>query len=181
MTDIHKLIGDKASFAAELIISSGKWDNQTCIWINNQRLGKWEDKNLLGPFINSLYRVSEKYESFAFQPGEKQDCRQLFLGIHPLFEDPDAFFDLSEAEQDAQIPFDRFLIEWGENFDQVHLSMIYENNSCTFLWADEKEPHDHKRDYTYHCSKVPLQTVQNVYRELRSILTDMGITFSMIP
>lgn len=169
---MHKLIGNKQTFGIEVYITPDKWKNKTALWIKNERVGDWEDEDLLVPFINSIYRIANQYEEFWLPELEGLDCYQIYMTIHPFYNNPDDFYDLNEHEQEKLIRFDKFQLFWGENFDAYGLNMVYRNNRCEFLWHPStlNKPNDLEIRNTILCYEVDLKEVQYCYNELIKIL-----------
>lgn len=168
---MHFILGDKENFGVELELKT-EWNNKTALWIQGNRLGDWEDENLLAPFLNSMYRISRKHDTFWLDELEGLSCYETYLTMHPFYNNPDEFFDLPEEDQDALIRFDKFLLEWGENFDQWGVVVTYKNDECTFLWVNNglRKTFEQKNDI--RCAKAKLSDVQKVYDELTKTIPE---------
>lgn len=171
---MNYLIGNKEIFAVEIEISQQKWDNQTSIWLNNIKVGDWEDKNILAPFINSLYRIARKYDDLELDKFNDLECEQIYLAIHPHFENPDEFFDLTLEDQKAFAIFDKYIFSWGEDFDSWGLSVIYKEGFCKFLWLQTSLNNETNLNVRnkFQCYEVELKLIQEVYNELTKIIPD---------
>jgi len=169
---MHYLVGHTSSFAVELELSGDKWDNRTAIWLNNIRIGDWDDKNLVAPFLRSLRRVALKHNEFWENELDGLNCYQLFLAIHPFYNNPDDFYSLAEIEMNALLKFDKFLIFWGENFDAWALTIVYKDASLTFLWRyspnGNEDSYETRNDIK--CFDVALSEVKEVYNKLVDVL-----------
>ncbi len=171
---MNYLIGKKELFAVEVNVSTNKWGHKTALWLNNTRIGDWQDKNLLAPFINSLYRVALKNEDLWLNELEGLNCRQVFLTTNPFYNNPDKFYDLAVAEQEKLTRFDKFLFNWGENFDRWHLQVIVRKNICKFLWIQPTAyaTNTYEARNNIQCFDVPLAMVQEVYYELGNLIPE---------
>jgi len=169
---MHHLIGKKEVFAVELELTGNKWDNKTAIWLNDTRIGDWDDENLLAPFLRSLRTIALKYREFWLDELMGLDCHQIYLTIHPFYNDPDNFFSLSETEMDELTRFDKFLLTWGENFDSWGLSLTCRDEVYKFMWVHSpngKEDSFEVRN-DVKCFDVAFRQVQDVYQELLNII-----------
>jgi hypothetical protein len=178
---MYKLIGKKETFAVEIanVVAPPKWESddfwiKSAIWINSIKLGEWEDINLVGIFLRSMYRIARQYETFWVEELEGLNCKELFLTIHPNYNDTDSFYDLPEEEQARLTQFDKFLINWGENFADWILSVIYKNGLCKFLWVCIPLRGDDSYEVrnNIQCFDVKLEQVQEVYNDLIKIIPD---------
>jgi hypothetical protein len=162
---MHIVAGDQKSFAVEMEITSDKWRNKTALWLNGARIGDWDDENLLAPFLNSFENLAENYETLWDNDLVGLDCRQIFLTIVPDYFAPDAFYDLSPKDQESLTRFDKYLFQWGENFDSWILRIVYRDGICKFLWAHPTAPND------IHCHDVKLEDVLKVYNDISAYNT----------
>lgn len=172
---MYYLLGKKESFAIEIEETTvpQEWKStdlwiKSAIWINNTRIGDWEDANIIGPLVGAMFRISTKYDTFWLEELEDLTCYNLYLTIHPNYNDPSNFFNLTEEEQDKLIPFGKFLLSWGENFDSWGLCMVYKKGVCKFLWVHTPLGNDESYEVknNIQCFDIKLEYVQQVYEEL---------------
>ena len=169
---MHYLIGDIKSFAIEVELSNDKWCNRTALWLNNNKIGDWEDTIPMFPFVNSLHRIANQHNDLWLDELTDLEGYQLYLTIHPCYNDPESFYDLPDEEQEELERFDKFLLSWGENFDSWGLSVVCKEDTCKFLWVyvpkRDDEPYEVRNNI--QCFKVSIEAVQQAYNELISIV-----------
>ena len=171
---MKKLIGDKKSFAIDISILNYEpsiW-GKSCIWINNDKLGDFEDENVLAPFIGSLMRIAIGYQELWYDEFEGLECEALFNEIFPFYNRSDDFYALTSEEQKYYTRYDIFIFEFGENFDNWMVTSVVTKNICKFLWVDGKEIGTDKGSKRIKCFDVPLEDVQKVYKELCKLIPD---------
>jgi hypothetical protein len=171
---MKKILGDKKIFAIGITISKyePRIEGKSCIWINNSKIGDCDDENILAPFIRSLMRISIKYQELWYEEFEGLECEELFNKVFPFHDNPNDFYDLNAKDQEYYIRYDRFIFEFGENFDNWLLTSIVRKDNCKFIWAYLKESTDDFKTKSIKCFDVPLQYVQGIYRELCRLIPD---------
>lgn len=169
---MYYFIGKKESFGIEIEISSfePKLAGRVRLAIGSKWVGNFDEENYLYQFLRSLYRISLKHSDLWSPRFEGLDCRQIFYTIHPFFDEPDLFFDLSDEEQQALEVYDVFLMMWGENFDGCSIRTVVKDGICTFIWVTESEYLSRNADL--NCVNVPLTAVQDAYKEICKIIPD---------
>ena len=92
--------------------------------------------------------------------------------IFPFSNDHDRFYELDKETQASYVKYDKFLIHFGENFDNWTLTCVINKDISKFLWV-----HTPKRDNdsfevrnNIKCFDVPHKVVKDAYIEFcRSI------------
>jgi hypothetical protein len=167
---MNLVVGNIDVFAIELRITDDKWSNQTAIWIDRQRLGNWEDRNLLYPFLNSLKRLISDRDQLWLDELSDLICYQLYLAVHPFYNNSDKFFNLSEFEMKNLERYDKFLFSWGENFDSWGLTAIYEKENYKFLWVKDGNQKSTVSKNMIQCKEIPYKIFEDVYEGLKQQL-----------
>lgn len=171
---MDSIIGKKNSFAVEIEILKVQpqlW-GRTAIWLNSCRIGDFNDENILAPFINSLSRIALSSDKFWEEDFAGKSCKDILLAISPFFYNPEDFFDLSNEEQERLQKFDKYLFQWGENFDAWAIYVVVKDTVCKFLWVKiQKENEDlNVHGHSIQCFEVPLLEVRDVYKQLCDII-----------
>jgi Immunity protein 42 len=173
---MHHLIGNKNHFAVEIdfmTMTPRLW-GKTALWINGIQVGDFEDENILGPFIGSLARVISYSNSLWNPQFEGLNCEEIFYTIDPVFDDPDSFYDLPDAEQEALEQLDIFSFAWGENFDDWVIYVIVKDELCKMIWFYDPDRGlgNKKAKGSVQCFEVPLADIKNVYRSMCNLIPD---------
>ena len=130
---------------------------------------------MLGPFLRQLATVATEYDDYWEPELQGLNCKDMFLATHPFFENPEALYDLSHDETEKYIKYDKFLLQWGENFDRWTLSVVVRNEICKFLWfSDWTTKRENNPDFKngIKCTDVPIKDVQAVYKEVCALIPD---------
>lgn len=173
---MHTLIGEKHSFGIEIEIIKTRphlW-GKVALWVDGTRLGNFEDENILSAFINTLANIVYEHKSLWEHEFEGLSCKEIFYRIHPFYNNPEGFFDLSDSEQRSLERYDKFLFQWGESFDNWTLRVVVKDSECNFLWV-----HAPDRDFdTYEvrnnvkCGTVGLNQVIDGFNKLQTMVPD---------
>jgi hypothetical protein len=170
---MRTIIGDKASFGIEIDIKQYEphLRGKSCLWMDGNQIGDFDDENILSPFLNSLMRITLKHQQLWLEELNGLNCKQLYDKISPFHDNPDVFFELTEEEKDEYVKYDVFIFQFGENFDQWVLHPIVRNNTCKFIWSF---PSTHKKfksgDNNLNCFDVPLTVVYQAYKDLCELI-----------
>lgn len=131
------LFGDKSNFAIEFntINHSTKWGNGV-IWINEQRIGDWDDPVFFDTLKIALVRISN-IDDWPF------DITSL--------KNPNTFRQFQN-----NIIQDKTLPGFPENFDKYDMRVFKQNNRIYFLWREMKWE---KSEWVYKSDDVLLEDV----------------------
>src|SRR5688572_12925121 len=135
---MEKILGKKEAFAIGVDIKKMPpphiW-GRSCLWINNIQIGDFEDENILGPFIQSLMRITVKHKSFWNEKFNGVSCEEVFYKIYPFYNEPDSLLTLSSEELEKYESFENFSLYFGENFDNWSINLLVRSELCTFIWV----------------------------------------------
>ena len=172
---MKKLIGDRRSFAIEIEIIQFKplW-GKSCLWINNCQIGHLDDENYLAPFLGSAYRIAKRHKDFWLEELAGLKCKDAFYAIHPFYNEPHKFDELSSDEAKPFFKYDIFIIQWGENFDDWIVDVIVDNNLCQFMWVYTplRDNDSFEAKNNIQCHSVKLEDIQRCYDELVTLVPD---------
>lgn len=181
---MYKLIGNKESFAVEIEILRIEEFNKQCwiksrLWIGGSPIGVFdEDENYLWPFLQSLCIIAEESGQFWDYELEGLNCKETFFTINPFFGKYDEYMNLSDEEAANYEKYEKYKFVWGENFDQWKMSVVINDEYCTFFWLpywnEDGSKNNDYNDYVkvLQCFKVPLSEVQSAYREVYAMVPD---------
>ncbi len=169
---MYKIFGNKLDFAVEVDISTKKWESRTLLWLKGEKLGDWEDKNLIAPFFGSLKRLAVSYNKLWLDELAGLSCLETFLKINPFYIDPNRFYDLSESEQESLVRFDKFILDWEENFNNWDINSVYCDNGIKFLWIWRKHEYVERSRYLNELQfhNVKLEIIQDIYTSLSFLI-----------
>lgn len=171
---MYNLIGNKKEIAIEIEINNINFSpvGKCSIWIKEQRIGKWDDENHLATFLHSLYRISEQYEDFWLDEFIGLNCSMVFQLVHPFYNQPNEFYDLEDEAQEALIKYDKFLMQWGENFDKWILIVTYYDDKYTFIWYEIKINGEPLVESEIFCCEIEFTVIQDIYKNLRKLISE---------
>lgn len=164
------LLGDKSIFAVRIEVSEIEPDIQgrTALWLKGVQIGDFADQEYLWPFFISIQRIANDSGKLWLDELEGLSCIEAFGQISPFFDNPEAFYDLTDKESSALVKYDRFLFHFGENFDDWDIKVIVRNETCRFLWvsliADKNEGGSNAQNA--NCCDVPLSLVRDVFSQM---------------
>ena len=102
------------------------------------------------------------------------NCQESFYKIRPLYNDFSRFYTLTDTEQKAVEYFDKYLFEWGENFDDWTLLVIVRGSICKFLYVHtsnrDNDTYEVKNEIS--CFNVNKEEVQLAYSELCMLIPE---------
>jgi hypothetical protein len=140
------IIGDKTKFAVEILIENQEPSLKGfCrIWIENKPIGNFESKELLYPFVNSLYVDRQWLAKGAIPEIDLEKLSAKKEEIFHLLTDYPFYETKSNSVVRSNLPsvnsYSRIMFSASENFDMYIIRRFVYNKELIFLWEERKVP-----------------------------------------
>lgn len=169
-----RIIGNKQTFAVQVeILKFEPWVwGKSAIWVGGEILGDYDDENIMGPFIGTLMDIALHSDKYWDEELKGLDDKDIFYTIHPFYNNPDGFYDLSDEEAKKYYKYDKYLMGWGENFDDYTISIVDKKELCLFIWVYTPNRDDDNFEVRNNIKsfEVPLLEIQEVYRQFCTLI-----------
>lgn len=156
------IIGDKNIFAFEyeVEVSEPILMIRNQFWIQGKLLGNFEDSGTLSAIHRSLERLISKSGNFYEEGFLSKSANEVLLMMIPNLYNPEKKFpDFSDEEQARLIKYDKYLFNFGENYDSTILRIYATNGLYNFIWRSDS-------DTEVQHGVVTLQDLKKVFDEL---------------
>jgi hypothetical protein len=159
----RRIIGDKEIFAIDYSVTNFKSPiiGNVQIWINNIPIGYFNDEVYLHYILTSLKNILEKDVKVNFDLAQKSD-EKIF----------NILLQKSVAEEDKVIIYDKFIVQFGESFDDFIIRVINIGGGYKFLWKLVDEPCLNEYlgyNKGINSGVIPKEILLSVYSKFKSI------------
>lgn len=133
-----KTIGDKKKFAIEINYIRELDGAHRChlrVWINGLPVGSDQDETYLGYLVDGLHPLINNPKRFE-------------VDYNLLNREDESIFQIVHNSQlgIGQRSYSKYLIDWGDSFDDFFIFSIFSNDNFRFYWMLFRDPYFNYRD-----------------------------------